>query len=94
MKHSYSNDDTCFNINVINKILEEDFNALLDERSKILHSIEGTILKEKLFAEFNEFMAMSTDENSESEFDTKDPPFKNIIFNTDYKNKKSLEEPP
>ncbi|GKF66499.1 hypothetical protein Tco_0193016 [Tanacetum coccineum] len=31
MKHSYSNDDTCFNIDVIDEILEEDFDALLDE---------------------------------------------------------------
>ncbi|GKE25073.1 hypothetical protein Tco_1436585, partial [Tanacetum coccineum] len=31
MKHSYSNDDTCFSIDVIDEILKEDFNALLDE---------------------------------------------------------------
>ncbi|GKA01194.1 hypothetical protein Tco_0673859 [Tanacetum coccineum] len=37
----------------------EDFNALLDEGSKILHYIEGTILEEKLFGEFDEFMAMT-----------------------------------
>ncbi|GKA10423.1 reverse transcriptase domain-containing protein [Tanacetum coccineum] len=58
IKHSYSNDDTCFSIDVIDEILEEDFDALLDEGSEILHSIEGTILEEKLFAEFDEFMAM------------------------------------
>ncbi|GJZ92558.1 hypothetical protein Tco_0664623 [Tanacetum coccineum] len=33
MKHSYSNDDTCFSIDVIDEILKEDFDALLDERS-------------------------------------------------------------
>ncbi|GJR98133.1 reverse transcriptase domain-containing protein [Tanacetum coccineum] len=55
MKHSYSNDDTCFSIDVINEILEEDFDALLDEGSKILHSIEGTILEEEIFSEFDEF---------------------------------------
>ncbi|GJW04368.1 hypothetical protein Tco_1563224 [Tanacetum coccineum] len=54
MKHSYSNDDTCFSIDVIEEILEEDSDALLDEGSEILHSIEGTILEEKLFAEFDE----------------------------------------
>ncbi|GJW19835.1 reverse transcriptase domain-containing protein [Tanacetum coccineum] len=59
MKHSYSNDDTCFSIDVIDEILEEDFNALLDEGSKILHSIEGTILEEKLFGELDEFMEMT-----------------------------------
>ncbi|GJU64238.1 reverse transcriptase domain-containing protein [Tanacetum coccineum] len=45
MKYSYSNDDTCFSIDVINEILEEDLDALLDEGSKILHSIEGTLLE-------------------------------------------------
>nr|GEX22822.1 reverse transcriptase domain-containing protein [Tanacetum cinerariifolium] len=46
MKHSYSNDDTFFSIDVIDEILEEDFDALLDEGSKILHSIDGTLLEE------------------------------------------------
>nr|GEU63952.1 reverse transcriptase domain-containing protein [Tanacetum cinerariifolium] len=94
MKHSYSNDDTCFSIDVIDEILEEYFDALLDEGSEILYSIEETILKEKLFAEFDEFMAMTADENSESESDTEEPPFKKFTFNTDYKIKTSLEEPP
>ncbi|GJV54551.1 reverse transcriptase domain-containing protein [Tanacetum coccineum] len=93
MKHSYSNDDTCFSIDVIDEILEEDFDALLDEGSKILHSIEGTLLEEEIFAEFDEFMAMTADENSDSESDTEDPPFKKITINTDYKIKTSLEEP-
>ncbi|GKC79795.1 reverse transcriptase domain-containing protein [Tanacetum coccineum] len=77
MKHSYSNDDTCFSI----------------EGSEILYSIEGAILKEKLIAEFDKFMEMTADENSESEFDTEETRFKNITFNTDYKIKTSLEEP-
>ncbi|GJQ92490.1 hypothetical protein Tco_0695099 [Tanacetum coccineum] len=94
MKHSYSNDDTCFSIDVIDEILEEDFDALLEEGSEILHSIKGTILKEKLFVEFDEFMEMIVDENSESESDTEEPPFEKITFNIDYKIKTSLEEPP
>ncbi|GJV83901.1 retrovirus-related pol polyprotein from transposon TNT 1-94 [Tanacetum coccineum] len=91
MKHSYSNDDTCFSID---EILEEDFDALLDEGSKILHSIEGTLLEEEIFAEFDEFMTMTADENSNSESDLEDPPFEKITINTDYKIKTSLEEPP
>ncbi|GKG13600.1 hypothetical protein Tco_0350560 [Tanacetum coccineum] len=75
MKHSYSNDDTCFSIDVIDEILEEYFDALLEEGSKILHSIEGTLLEEEIFAEFDEFMAMTADENSDSESDTEDAPF-------------------
>ncbi|GJS39819.1 hypothetical protein Tco_0564862 [Tanacetum coccineum] len=94
MKHSFSNDDTCFNIDVIDEILEEYFDALLEEGSKMLYSIKGTILEEQLFAEFDEFMAMTTEENSESDSDTEEPPFEKITFNTDYKIKTSLKEPP
>ncbi|GKA74771.1 hypothetical protein Tco_0781073 [Tanacetum coccineum] len=94
MKHSYSNDDTCFSIDVIDEILKEDFDALLDEGSKILHSIEGTLLEEEIFSEFDEFMAMTADENSEFKSDTEEPPFKKITINTDCKIKTSLDEPP
>ncbi|GJR37584.1 reverse transcriptase domain-containing protein [Tanacetum coccineum] len=94
MKHSYLNDDTCFSIDVIDEILEEDFDALLDEGSDILYSIEGTPLEEKLFAEFDEFMAMTVEENSESESDSEELTFKKITFDTNYKIKTSLEEPP
>nr|GEW92331.1 reverse transcriptase domain-containing protein [Tanacetum cinerariifolium] len=87
------NDDTCFSIDVIDEILEEDFDALLDEGSKIFNFIEGTILEEKLFAEFNDFMAMTVDENSEFDSDTEEPPLVKITFNTNYKIKTSLEEP-
>ncbi|GJU26919.1 reverse transcriptase domain-containing protein [Tanacetum coccineum] len=85
MKHSYSNDDTCFSIDVIDEILEENFDALLDEGSKILHFIEGTLLEEEIFAEFDEFMAMTADENSDSESDTEDASFEKITINTNYK---------
>ncbi|GJT50866.1 hypothetical protein Tco_0977023 [Tanacetum coccineum] len=93
MKHSNSNDDTCFSIDVIDEILEEDFDALLDKGSKILNSIEGTLLEEEFFSKFNEFIAMVEDENSESESDTEEPPFEKITINTDYKIKTSIEEP-
>ncbi|GJS38057.1 reverse transcriptase domain-containing protein [Tanacetum coccineum] len=91
MKHYYSNDDTCFSID---EILEEDFDTLLDEGSKILHSIKGTLLKEEIFSKFDEFMAMTADENSKSESDIEEPPFEKITINIDYKIKTSLEEPP
>ncbi|GJT77564.1 hypothetical protein Tco_1044289 [Tanacetum coccineum] len=94
MKHSYSNDDTCFSIDVIDEILEEDFDALLDEGSKILYSIKGTLLKEEIFSEFDKFIAMAEDKNYESKSDTEEPPFEKITINTNYKIKTSLEEPP
>ncbi|GJT92423.1 reverse transcriptase domain-containing protein [Tanacetum coccineum] len=70
IRHSYSNDDTCFSIDVIDEILEEDFDALLDKGSKILHSIEGTILEEEIFSEFDKFIAMTADEIYDSKTDT------------------------
>ncbi|GJS66866.1 reverse transcriptase domain-containing protein [Tanacetum coccineum] len=94
MKHSYSNDDTCFSIDVIAEILEEYFDALLDEGSKILHSIKGTLFEEEIFSKFNKFIAMAEDKNSESELDTKEQPFKKITINIDYIIKTSLKEPP
>ncbi|GJS49516.1 hypothetical protein Tco_0599637 [Tanacetum coccineum] len=63
-------------------------------RKQILHSIEGTLLEEEIFSAFDEFMAMTADENSKSESNTEEPPFEKITINTDYKIKTSLEEPP
>ncbi|GJY37671.1 putative nucleotidyltransferase, ribonuclease H [Tanacetum coccineum] len=74
--------------------VEDDFDALLDEGSKILHSIEGTLLEEEIFSEFDKFIAMTVDEIYDSETDTEEPPFEKITINTDYKIKTSLEEPP
>nr|GEV60486.1 reverse transcriptase domain-containing protein [Tanacetum cinerariifolium] len=93
MKHSYSNDDTCFSIDVIDEMLE-DFNALLDEGSKILYSIEGIPLEDKIFAEFDEFIAMNIKESSEPKINEEEMIFKKITFDTNYKIKKSLDEPP
>nr|GEY69426.1 reverse transcriptase domain-containing protein [Tanacetum cinerariifolium] len=83
-----------FSIDVIDEILEEDFDTLLDEGSKILYSIKRTLLEEEIFAEFNEFMAMTTDKNFDSKSDTEEPPFEKITINIDYQIKPSLEEPP
>nr|GEX93662.1 reverse transcriptase domain-containing protein [Tanacetum cinerariifolium] len=94
IKHSYSNDDTCFSIDVIDKILEEDFDALLDEGSKILHSIDGTVIEKEIFFEFDKFIAMVANKNYDSESDEEEPKFEKITINTNYKIKTSLEEPP
>nr|GEZ13574.1 reverse transcriptase domain-containing protein [Tanacetum cinerariifolium] len=68
--------------------------AIKDEGSKFLHSIEGTLLEIEIFAEFDKFIAMTADENFESESDTEELPFEKITINTNYKIKTSLEEPP
>ncbi|GKD85016.1 hypothetical protein Tco_1356170, partial [Tanacetum coccineum] len=94
IKHSYSNDDTCFSIDVIDEILEEDFDALLDKGSKILYSIEGTVLEEEIFSKLDKFSAMTSDENYDFESDEEELKFEKITINTDYKIKTSLELPP
>nr|GEU89054.1 reverse transcriptase domain-containing protein [Tanacetum cinerariifolium] len=81
-------------IDIINEILEEYFDALFDEGSKILHSIEGTILKEEIFSEFDKFILTTANEKYDFESDTEEPPFEKITINIDYKIKTSLEEPP
>ncbi|GKD15435.1 hypothetical protein Tco_1199842 [Tanacetum coccineum] len=94
MKHSHSNDDTYFSIDVIDEILEEYFDALLDEGSKILYSIEGTPLEDKIFADFDEFIAMNIAENTKLKNNEEEIPSKKITFDTNYKIKKYLDEPP
>nr|GEW19058.1 reverse transcriptase domain-containing protein [Tanacetum cinerariifolium] len=79
MNHSYPNDDTCFSISVIYEILEEDFDALPNEENKILYFIEGTPLKDELFAEFDEFLAMNIEENIKPKNDEEELTLKNYI---------------
>nr|GEV88259.1 hypothetical protein [Tanacetum cinerariifolium] len=71
-------------VNSVFTISEEAFDVLLDEGSKILYSIKGTLLEEEIFAKFDEFMAMIADGNSDFESDTEEPPFDKITINTDY----------
>ncbi|GKA13185.1 reverse transcriptase domain-containing protein [Tanacetum coccineum] len=46
MKHSYSNDDTCFSIDVIDAILEEDFDARLMSGGRCMLAIIHDMIKE------------------------------------------------
>ena len=84
MKHSYSSDDTCYSIDIIDEITEKDFDDLLEDN--ISYSIEGEILEETLFEEFEEFMAIDAETNTTQ--------FEKITINAYYKVKTSLEEPP
>nr|GEU51851.1 reverse transcriptase domain-containing protein [Tanacetum cinerariifolium] len=82
------------NIDVIDEILKEDFDALLNKGSRFLHSIKRTILEEEMFFEFDKFIAMALNENYDSESDEEEIKFEKITINTYYKIKTSLEEPP
>nr|GEU65316.1 reverse transcriptase domain-containing protein [Tanacetum cinerariifolium] len=81
-----------FSIDVNDEILEEYFDAFLAEGSKILYSIEETPLEDKIFAEFDGFIAMNTKENSES--DEEEITFRKTTFDIEYEITKSLDEPP
>lgn len=59
---------------------------------EVLHTIQGTILEEKLYAEFDELMAMNIEEIKTD--DEEEIIFEQITSNTEYKIKKSAEEPP
>ena len=47
---------------------------------KVLHTIQGTILEEKLYAEFDEFIAMNIEEIETD--DEEEIIFEQITFNT------------
>ncbi|GJU63962.1 hypothetical protein Tco_1245797 [Tanacetum coccineum] len=94
---SYCNDDdTPMSYEEEAKIMKtfRHFDALLGEGIQILYSNEGTPLEDKIFAEFDEFIAMNVEENSKYESNEEEPTFEKITFNTKYKIKTSLEEPP
>nr|GEW38773.1 reverse transcriptase domain-containing protein [Tanacetum cinerariifolium] len=67
---------------------DDDMLMSREEEAKFMQTFQ------EIFAEFDEFMAMTADENSEFESDTEEPPFEKITINIDYKIKTSLEEPP
>ncbi|GKB71431.1 hypothetical protein Tco_0932843 [Tanacetum coccineum] len=69
---------------------QEDFDALLDEGSQNLHSIERTLLEEEIFSEFDKFIEMTADEIYDSKTDTEEPSFEKITINPNYKIKTSL----
>ncbi|GJU22307.1 reverse transcriptase domain-containing protein [Tanacetum coccineum] len=57
MRHSHSNDDTCFCVDVIDEVTEEELNALLDD-SKPFSTTSEKISESFLDHEFKEFMAI------------------------------------
>ncbi|GJZ40132.1 reverse transcriptase domain-containing protein [Tanacetum coccineum] len=60
MQHSYSNDDTCFSMDVIDEVTEEELDALLDESELFLNTSEK-INEASLDKEFKEFMAVDVE---------------------------------
>ncbi|GJR97799.1 reverse transcriptase domain-containing protein [Tanacetum coccineum] len=57
MQHSHSNDDTCFRVDVIDEVMEEELDALLDD-SKLFSTTSEKISESSLNHEFKEFMTI------------------------------------
>ncbi|GKC25644.1 reverse transcriptase domain-containing protein [Tanacetum coccineum] len=66
MQHSHSNDDTCFCIDVINEVTEEELDTLLNDSEPFLSTSEK-INETYLNKEFEEFMAVDVEEIPEQE---------------------------
>ncbi|GJU94403.1 hypothetical protein Tco_1319159 [Tanacetum coccineum] len=61
MRHSHSNDDICFRVDVIDEATKEELDALLDE-SKPFSNTSAKISESSLDHEFKEFMAIKIEE--------------------------------
>nr|GEW68773.1 reverse transcriptase domain-containing protein [Tanacetum cinerariifolium] len=66
MQHSHSNDDTCFSIDVIDEVMEEEINALLNDSDPFMSTCEK-INETDLDREFSEFMEVKLKETPEKE---------------------------
>ncbi|GJT90531.1 hypothetical protein Tco_1079376 [Tanacetum coccineum] len=62
MQHSHLNDDTCFRMDVIDEVTEDELNALLDDSKPFLSTSE-LISETPLDKEFKEFMTGNVQED-------------------------------
>ncbi|GJU78299.1 reverse transcriptase domain-containing protein [Tanacetum coccineum] len=70
-KHSHSNDDTCFRMDVIDEVTEEELDALLHD-SKPFSTTSEKISESSLDHEFKEFMAIKIKEIPKQEEEVED----------------------
>ena len=92
MKYPNSSDDTCFNIDVIDEVIEEELDALLDDSKPFLSTSEK-ISDADSDREFEEFMEVKFEEE-EDETTEEEEKFEEIIEIDQMKIKSPLEEPP
>ncbi|GKE06664.1 reverse transcriptase domain-containing protein, partial [Tanacetum coccineum] len=88
-----------FHVNFVILEMEEDNKVPLIMGRPFLHTTDATKVVKFFIPSKEPFskkksLAMTADENSNSESNTKDAPFEKITINTNYKIKTSLEEPP
>ncbi|GJU90254.1 hypothetical protein Tco_1302677 [Tanacetum coccineum] len=92
MQHSHSNDDTCFRIDVIDEVTEEELDALLNDSKPFLGTSEK-INESSFDHEFKEFMAIKIKEIPEQEEEIEDN-FKELHLEENLMIKNSIQDPP
>ncbi|GJR75807.1 hypothetical protein Tco_0088172 [Tanacetum coccineum] len=92
MQHSHSNDDTCFCMDVIDEITEEELDALLADSEPFLGTSEK-IIESSLDEEFEEFMTVDLKEIPEQEEEVEDN-FEELPLEENLRIKTSIQDPP
>ncbi|GKD11476.1 reverse transcriptase domain-containing protein [Tanacetum coccineum] len=92
MQHSHSNDDTCFCMDVIDEVTEEELDALLDDSKPFSTTLEK-ISESSLDHEFEEFMAIKIEEIPEQEEEVEDN-FEELPLEENLRIKNSIQDPP
>ncbi|GJX25789.1 hypothetical protein Tco_0232085 [Tanacetum coccineum] len=92
MQHSHSNDDTCFRMDVIDDVTEEELDALLDDSKPFSTTLEK-ISESSLDHEFEEFMAIKIEEIPEQEEEVENS-FEVLPLEGNQRIKNSIQEPP
>ncbi|GJU05026.1 reverse transcriptase domain-containing protein [Tanacetum coccineum] len=87
MQHSHMNDDTCFRMDVVDEITDDQFDALLDD-SKPFPNTSEKISETSLDKEFDEFMSGNIQEDKVKDDFEKLPPIDELRIRT------SIQDPP
>ncbi|GJX63207.1 reverse transcriptase domain-containing protein [Tanacetum coccineum] len=87
MQHSYMNYYTCFHMDVIDEIIEDELDALLDNSKPFLNTSEK-ISETPLDEEFNEFMSENVQEDEVKDDFEELPPKDELRIRT------SIQDPP
>ncbi|GJZ94728.1 reverse transcriptase domain-containing protein [Tanacetum coccineum] len=87
MQHSHVNDDTCFRMDVIDEITEDELDALLDDSKPFLNTSKK-ISETPLDKEFDEFMSGNVQEDEVKDDFEELPPKDELTIRT------SIQDPP
>ncbi|GJX54688.1 reverse transcriptase domain-containing protein [Tanacetum coccineum] len=87
MQHSHMNDDTCFRVDVVDKITEDELDALLDDSKPFLNTSKK-ISETSIDKEFDEFMLKNVQEDEVKHDFEELPPKDELRIRT------SIQDPP